>query len=539
MLLVERRGELVTREDIVERLWGPNVFIDIDTSVNTVIRKVRRALRDSAARPRFIQTVPGRGYRFIAGIDAIAPPTMLAVLPFGALQDDREQDYVAHGITEETIVCLARIDPGRLTVIGCTSSAAYRRTPKTVGEIGGELNADYLVEGSVRGERGVIRITARLIRVRDQVQVWTETYDRAANNLLGLQTELGRGIAEQIHLCLSPDRAKAIVGTQTQNPAAYDLYLRGRYHYNQMTPATVARALGCFRQATALDPRYALAWAGIADAYSSRLFSTDTKACEVAREARDAAAQAISTGDTVAEAHTALARVKFLFDWDFRGAERELRRALGLNANSAQTHWLLGHALSHQGRHGEALAAAARARELEPLDALSHSMSSQIAFNACHFEAAAEHARAALDVEPDFWVAHWQLAQANERMGQRGAALQALAEASRLSNENSKPLSLTAYTLAADGHFSEAGEVLATLQARSRHRYVPPVALALAHVGRNEDDQAIGCLEEALAVRDVHAIYLPWDPKWDRLRTDRRFQALMKRCGFAWERSVT
>lgn len=539
MLLVERRGELVTREEIVDRLWGPDVFIDVDTSVNTVIHKVRRALRDSADRPRFIQTVQGRGYRFIAGIDAMAAPAVLAVLPFETLQDDREQDYVAHGITEETILCLARIDPSRLTVIGRTSSAAYRRTEKTVLEIGGELNADYLVDGSVRGERGLIRITARLIRVRDQVQVWTESYDRASDNLLGLQTELGRGIAEQIHLRLSPDRASAIAGMQTQNAAAYDLYLRGRYYYNQMTPATVARALDCFRQATAVDPTYALAWAGIGDAYSSRLFSTDTKPSDVAGHARDAAAHAISTGDTVAEAHTALARVKFLFDWDWPGAETHLRRALALDPSSAQSWWLLGHALSHQGRHHAALAAAERARALEPLDALSHSMSSQIAFNACQFYAAAEHASAALNAEPDFWVAHWQLAQAHERTGQQEAALEALAEASRLSNGNSKPLSLTAYTLATIGRFGEARDALAILEERSRQRYVPPVTLALARAALVEDDAAIEYLEEALAVRDVHLIYLPWDPKWDRLRTDRRFQELMNRCGFKEERSAT
>ena len=532
MLLVARRGELVTREEIVDRLWGREVFIDVDASVNTVVRKVRRALRDSAGRSRFVQTVPGRGYRFIAEVDAVALRAVLAVLAFENLQGDREQDYIADGLTEETIVGLARVDPARLSVIGRTSSTAYRGTTRTIGDIGRDLGADYVVAGSIRGGGGHVRVTATLTRVRDQVQIWTETYDREANNLLGLQVELGRDIAERIHLRLSPGRAATIARTQTQNPAAYDLYLRGRHHYNDMTPATAARALDCFRRATTLDPSYALAWAGIADTYSSRLFNSDTRPSEVADEARVAASRAIEADETVAEAHTAVARVRFLFDWDWRAAEMHLRRAIALNASSGQSYWMLGHALSHQGRHDEAIATAARALALDPRDALSHTMSSQIAFSARQPEAAARHAREALAIEPDFWVAHWQLGQACEQLGQPDPALLALAEASRLSRGNSKPASLCAYVLGRTGRVSEARDVATGLERSSVAQYVPPVSLALAYAGLNDDPRVFEWLERALALRDVHLIYLPWDPKWDRFRQDERFCDLLKRCGF-------
>ena len=307
MLLVDRRGELVTRDEIVDRLWGRDVFIDIDTSVNTVIRKIRRALRDSADHSRFIQTVQGKGYRFIADVEP-ATGAVLAVLPFENLQGDADQDYVADGLTEETIVGLGQIDPERLSVIGRTSSMAYRRTTKTLNEIGRELGVDYLLEGSVRDGEW---------RLPDDVQA--DSGARPGADLDGNVRARRRTICSdcrpssaepslrQIELRLSPQRTATMARRQTQNPEAYDLYLRGRYYYNQMTPATGARALDCFYRATTLDPAYALAWAGIADTYSSRLFNSDTRPSDVSDQARAAAKQALENGGTVAEAHTAVA----------------------------------------------------------------------------------------------------------------------------------------------------------------------------------------------------------------------------------------
>ena len=537
-LLVDRRGELVTRGEIVDSLWGLDVFIDIDTSVNTVIRKIRRALNDSADHSRFIQTVQGKGYRFIADVEAVTG-AVLAVLPFENLQGHAEQDYVADGLTEETIVGLGQIDPKRLSVIGRTSSMTYRRTSKTLNEIGRELGADYLLEGSVRSANGRFRISSKLIRVRDQVQVWTETYERESGDLLGLQAELGGAIARQIELRLSPQRTATIARRQTRNPEAFDYYLRGRHYYNQMTPASVARALDCFSRSTALDPAYALAWAGIADTYSSRLFNSDTRPSDVSEQARTAATQALNSGGNVAEAYTAVARIQFLFDWDWHGAEANLRHAVALDPSSAQSYWMLGHAISQQGRHAEALAAARRARELDPLDALTYSMSAQIAFSARDLEAAVRHAREALLAEPDFWVAYWQLGQAYEQMGRTGEALDALEEATRLSKGNSKPISVSVYTLALAGRISEARRLLTALECVSHERYVPPIALALAYAGLNDHERVFECLEKASVVRDVHLIYVVMDPKWDPLRRDERFQRLLRRCGLVGDKRST
>jgi len=533
ILLVNRRGELVTRDQIVGHLWGPDVFIDIDASVNTVIRKVRRALRDSAENSRFIQTIQGKGYRFIADIDPLHSSAVLAVLPFENLQSDADQDYIADGLTEETIAELGQIDPEHLSVVGRTSSIAYARTAtKALTEIAGELGADFLIEGSVRGAGGQLRITVKLIRARDQLQVWTESYDRASNNLLGLQAELGRAIAQQIHLRLSAERSATKARRQTQNPEAYNLYLRGRHYNNQMTPATLARGLDCFRLATSIDPTYALAWAGIADSYSSRLFSTDTRPSDVSDQARAAAEQALKYGAANPDVCKSAALIQFLFDWDWPAAEKNLRRAISLDPSFVHSYWLLGQVLTAQAKHDEALAEAQHAREIDPLNPLIHSMSAHVAFCACEYEIAARYAREALLAEPDYWIGYLQLGQALQPMGLTEQALEALAEASRLSNQNSKPVALSAYILALGGRIGEAREVLSTLEQLSRTRYVPPCAIALVYSALNDDDTAFRWLDRALAERDVHLIYLPFDSKWDHLKEDPRFLDFVHRCGF-------
>ena len=305
-----------------------------------------------------------------------------------------------------------------------------------------------------------------------------------------------------------------------------------------MTPATAERALQCFRDATELDPAYSLAWAGIADTHSSRLFNSDTMPSDVVDDARTAAAAAMAAEASVAEAQTAVASIQFLFDWNWRTAEAHLRRAVKLNPSSAQSYWMLGHVLTQQGRHEEALAAASRALELDPLDALTHGMAAQIAYSAGQTDAAATHAKEALLVEPEFWIGHWQLGQAYERIGRTNQALEVLTDALRLSNGNSKPVSLTAYLLARTGRVNEAREILDSLECRARNGYVPPVALALGYLGLNDMEKVFVWLDEALPVHDVHLIYVPWDSKWETLMGEKRFRDLLKRSGLGAARAL-
>ena len=599
ILLVGRRRQLVSRADIVERLWGKDVFVDVDTGVHTAIRKIRQALGDSISAPAFVETVPSKGYRFVADVEvvstndvatgelhgresieqvaaAVAPAAgsdtapasprwsahparvlmavvavalvtalvawtgvnggvpasrvTLAVLPFEYLGSDPEREYLAAGLTEETSASLAQIDLEHLIVKGRT--LGYRGTAKTAAEIGRELSVDYLLESTLRAEGSRLRVTATLIRARDQEHVWSRSFDRDPTSLLGLQQELSTSIAEQIRLRLSRDHLREVQQRQTQNADAYDAYLKGRDFHSRRTAATNALATKEYERAVALDPNYALAWAGLAGAYTASTLNGDARPLEVWPRAKNAAAGAVRGNANLGETQLALGHLRWVLDWDWRAAETACRLAIRLDPSNAAAHRSLGHVLSQSGQHTEAESEMRRARELEPLESVTYALSAQVAFQARQYSAAVEHARRAILIDSQFWIGYMQLGQAYEQMGQPDLALAALTDAARFSGNNSKVTSLRGYVLAKTGRFNEAREVLRRLESDSRERYVPPVAIALVHAGLGERDAVMEWLAKAYDARDVHLIYLPVDPKWDPYRADPRFQALVARCGF-------
>ena len=549
IMLVERRGLLVSREDIVDRLWGKDVFVDVETGVHTAIRKIRQALRDSREEPVFVETVTGKGYRFIAEVEAIsaAPDpglplssrVTLAVLPFEDFSGDGDREYLADGLAEETIASVGQIDPEHVSVIGRTSIMVYKRTTKSLAEIGRELGAHYLLESSLRAEGGRLRVTSKLIRARDQVQVWSAVYDREPSSMLELQRELSAAIAEQVRFRLSPNRLSGLVRRQTHNADAYDSYLRGRYFENRRSPDSNARAVQQYEHAIALDPNYALAWSGLAFTYSSSAMNSDARPLEVWPRARDAAVQAVRANPNLAESQFVVGYVNWLFDWDWKAAEAGFRIAISLDPGNASAHRTLGHALSQTGRHNEAESEMRRAREIEPLDAINHALSSQVAFQTRQYSAAVEHARRTTRVDSEFWIGYMQLGQAYAQLGNTDLALEALTDAARLSGGNSKAVSLRGYVLAQTGRASEAREVLKRLEALSRERYGPPYAMAIVHAGLGEREAVFDWLDKAYAARDVHLIFLTVDPKWDPYRGDSRFEALLARCGFTRNTSLS
>jgi TolB-like protein/DNA-binding winged helix-turn-helix (wHTH) protein len=623
ILLVERRRQLVSRADIVERLWGKDVFVDVETGVHTAIRKIRQALGDSISTPAFVETVPSKGYRFVADVEVVShmadslvvaahvepSPTRgrqqtngiatgeldnhertqkaagaaspvtssetalasqpgtpnparlviafvlvalamvagfaawarfdggapasrvtLAVLPFEYLGSDSERQYLAAGLTEETSASLAQIDLERLIVKGRT--LAYRGTAKTAAQIGQELSVDYLVESTIRAEGGRLRVTATLIRVRNQEHVWSQSYDREPTSLLSLQQELSTSIAEQIRLQLSPDNLSGVRRRQTQNADAYDAYLRGRYFASRRTPATNTRATQEYERAIALDSTYALAWASLASTYAASALNGDARPLDVWPHVRDAATRAVRGNASLGETQIAVGYLNWVLDWNWRAAERAFRLAISLDPSNATAHRSLGHALSQTGQHTEAESAMHRTRELEPLEPQTYALSAQVAFQARQYPAAIEHARRAILIDSEFWIGYMQLGQAYEQIGQTDLALAALTDAARFSGSNSKATSLRGYLLAMSGRTNEAREVLSQLESDSRERYVPPGAMALVHAGLGEREAVFEWLAKAYDARDVHLIYLPVDPKWDPFRADPRFQALLTRCGF-------
>jgi TolB-like protein/Tfp pilus assembly protein PilF len=539
ILLVERRGQLVSRADIVDRLWGDGVFVDVETGVNTAMRKVRQALRDPAEKPAIVETVSGKGYRFVAHVDVAggAPVTAeaaarltVAVLPFENLSDDPEREYLADGLTDETIAVLGQIDPEHLGVIGRTSVMAYKRTTKPVAEIGRELEAGYVVESSLRAEGVRLRITSKLIRVRDQVQVWAASYDSEPVRMLAFQRELSTVIAEQVRLRLSPERLTALARRQTRNAEAYDLYLRGRHLWNHFTPATTRRAVECFERATAIDPDYGLAWSGLADAYSAAPMNGDADPLQVWPRARAAAAQAIRAEPELAESHGSLGMESFWLEWDWPAAEAALRRAIALDPGYAFAHRQLGIVLACAGRHEEAARAMQRGRELDPLNSMQHSLSAQVAFFARRYADAVEFARQAAVVDA-LWIGSYQLAQACERLGQDDLALEALDPATRLGG-NSKAVALRGFIFAKQGRTREAEDVIATLETIGHEKFVPPYAVALVRAGLGQIGQVVEVLHRAREAHDAHLVLVAADPKWDGLRDERRIKELIAACRF-------
>jgi DNA-binding winged helix-turn-helix (wHTH) protein/Flp pilus assembly protein TadD len=539
--LIQNRQRVVEKDELMQAIW-PDTSVE-ENNLNQNISTLRRVLGESRGENRYIATIPGKGYRFIADVEgggALSGPVQaarervtLAVLPFENLSSDREREYLADGLTEETIAALGQIDPEHLGVIGRTSVMTYKKATKTLGEIGSELGASYLVESTLRGEGGRFRVTSKLIHVKDQVQVWTASYDGEPASVLNFQRELSAAIAEQIRLRLSPERLSALARRQTRNAEAYDLYLRGRHYWHQLTPPTTKRAVECFSRATQLDPEYALAWSGLADAYAASPINGDAPPLGMWPLAREAAARSVAAEPNLAEAQTSLGFVKFWFDWDWLVAEAAYRKAIELDPSYPMAYRMLGIALAHMGRYAEARPEMARLRELDPLLAINQALSAQVAFAGREYAAAVQFARQAVVVDPEFWIGLFQLGQAYEQSGESELALEALNKAGRFSGGNSKAISLRGYVFAKLGRANEAREVLSTLEVIARERYVPPYAMALVHAGLGESELALEWLERALAVRDVHLAFLPVDPKWDAFRGDPRFQALLKQCGFS------
>lgn len=588
ILLVERHGQLVSRPEIVSRLWGDSVFVDVDTGVNTAIRKIRQALHDSADAPTMIETVQGKGYRFIAPVAASAPAVLaseasvatptasvepparlragpwmpavalvavvvalvgalrfqrpaipatdtqrvtVAVLPFETLNGgEAGREYFATGLTEDTIASLAQIAPERLSVKGRT--LRYRGDGRAAIDIGRELAVDYLVESTIRVEGGHVRVIATLLRVSDEQRVWSHSYDRQLASVLGLQQELSADIAREVRIRLAPGQPHQSALRQTRNAEAYDAYLRGRDFEQRRTPDGNRNAVAQYQRAIALDPDYALAWASLAFTIAGSTMNGDVSPRAAGPPARAAAARAIAANADLAEAQLADGYVKWLLDWDWPAADLALTRATRLDPSAANAVRQHGHALSQSGRFAEADTAMLRTRDLEPLEPVSFALSAQVAFQNRDNTSARDFARRALELDASFWIGHVELGQAFAQMGETALALEALKDAARFSGGNSKALSLRGYVLARAGRSDEAREVLRALAHTAATRYVPPYASALVFAGLGDREETFAWLERAYNERDVHLIFLVADPKWDPYRDDPRFVSLVTRCQF-------
>jgi TolB-like protein/DNA-binding winged helix-turn-helix (wHTH) protein/Flp pilus assembly protein TadD len=628
LLLLEHRDEIVPRDQIVSRVWGQGVFLDTDNSIRGAIRKLRHVLKDDAETPRFIQTVTGQGYRFIASVittpeasaasepEASVVPTsnrdfvseldgwlqarrlrlveqdqertveeathrgtahgqgnrktnrwvfvgaaallsvaclllilavrgwrrasslptrppdkiVLAVLPFENLSHDPDQEFFSDGLTEEMIAQVGKLNRDRLTVVARSSVAKYKGSNLAAKEIGKELNADYLVQGSVRRSSDRIRITVQLIQAQNQTDLWTESYDRELKGVLAVQDSVVQSIASQIHIALTEEQKTRLANPRQTRPEAYEAYLKGRYYWNKRTADGMQKAEHYFQQAIDSDPTYAAAYSGLADCNSGLTWHGFKSPADALPKAYAAARKAIEIDPRSAEAHASLG-LALSHSWDWAGAEAEFRRALELDPQYANAHHWRGDYLSIKGRHDEALAEASRALELDPLNRMIGTWVALRYYQAHNYSRAIEQARNSVELDSNFAAAHLLLGEGYVQAGLHSDGISELKMAASLSGGSPLYTAQVGVALAAAGRKREALRIAHELETISRKRYVSPYGLAQIYATLNSDEETFKWLQAAYSDRAVWMEYLAVDPVFVRYHSDRRFQELLRRIG--------
>lgn len=532
-LLVQQRGRVVSREEILEAIWGKDVFVDADNSINTAIRKVRLALKDDPEDPRFVQTVPGKGYRFAA-----EPRAMLAVLPFVNLSRDPGEDYFADGMTEEMITQLCCLDPHGLGVIARTSSMQYKGAVKSAAQIAQELGVNYLLEGSIRRDGERVRVTAQLIRASDQTHIWAGNFDQDRTDVLQLQSDLALAISSRIHLTLAPAVRSRLTAARPVNPEAYQAYLLGLNAWDLRTKDATRRSIAEFQRAIALEPRYAPPYAEIAYVYSLAPVVGLSSPAESMPKARDAALRAIGLDDGLAKGHTTLAFVKAHYEYDWPGAEREFRRALDLNPNDALAHFFYSNTfLSPAGRHDEAISELRTALQLDPLSAPMQSFLGQTLLWGRQYDAALAQYQQCARLFPGFAINFQRIAHLHTYLGRFEESIAAETRARVLSGESPDAVSTKEDSLrkalqaeGPKGYWKKKLE-FSQFPDNPPETYRGAYSTAIIYTRLGQYADALQCLREAYNAHAISMTELAVEPAFDPLRPNPQFQKLVQQVG--------
>lgn len=612
IVLLDHRGQVVSREDLRHRLWPGDTFVDFDHSLNTAIMRLREAIGDSSDNPRFIETIPKRGYRFIAPIEEVAaalpeepaqersaegPPsekssieavpsreekaqvsesaakpkdaitfrrfinrtgvlvaaaavvvaiaaysihavnasrsksqriTSLVVLPLENVSGDKEQDYFADGMTDELIAHLAKIRS--LRVISRTTAMAYKDSRKPLSQIARDLNVDGVVEGTVLRAGDRVRITAELVQVSTDRHLWAETYESQVGDILTLQGQVASAIVNQISVKLTPEDQTRLAATAVRvNPEAYEDLLKGRYYWNKRSEEGLSKAIEYFEAAKQKDPNYALAYASLADCYSvvgSTIVGT-MPAAEAAPKAKAAALKALEIDNSLGEAETSLASVRFNYDWDWPAAASGFQRAIELNPSYATAYQRYSLYLIAMGQARESLEQINVARQLDPLSLSINFSYGWRLYMARQYDRAAEQFRNTLEMDPNFALAHLVLGETYEQKGDVQRAITELEKATATSSNMPLMVAALGHAYAVAKRTAEARAVLNQLFEQSKRQYVSPFYIALIYAGFGENEKAMDWLEKAYADRSNGLVFLKVDPELDSLRSNPRFKELL------------
>jgi TolB-like protein/DNA-binding winged helix-turn-helix (wHTH) protein/Flp pilus assembly protein TadD len=581
VLLISRRGDVVTREELQRNLWPADTFVDFEHSVNTAVMRLRDALGDSAESPRFIETIPRYGYRFIAPVEwpaemdarsfqeapqkpqarepesktwlihtwtagfiaillaliivplsfrglrdrlfarsSIPPIQSVVVLPFVNLTGDAEQDYFADGMTEALTTELGQTHVVR--VISRTSAMQYKQTRKAVPEIARELNVDGVVEGAVQRASDRVAITAQLIYAPTDRHLWAQTYERDVRDALAMQKEVAQAIAYAVQARFTSQDQGGPTQPRRVDPEAYREYLRGRFFWEQRSEEALDRSISHFDRALQIDPNFALAYAAEAEAYIPLAVQGYRAPKEPLAKAKEMAIKALALDETLAAAHNALAAVHFN-QYDWAGAEREFTRAIELNPSYVTAHLWHGYFLEALGQQSANLAERKLGQELDPLSLAAGTGLGSAYFYLGQYDRAIEEQRKTLELSPNFDQALVNLGEVYEAKAMYADAIVAYGKAGAQGS--------LGHAYAASGRKDEARKILRELDQQSKYRYVSPYDRALIFTGLGENDQALAWLEKA-EEQQVPLHHINVDRRFKSLRSDKRYQELLRRSGF-------
>src|SRR5437868_6843728 len=459
----------------------------------------------------------------------VANEKRIAVLPFKPLTPENRDQILELGMADSLITKLS--NSRQIIVRSLASVRKYSGLDQDSPAAGRELQADSVLEGNLQKSGDHIRVTTRLISVADGASLWAGTFDEKMTDVFAVQDAISERVADALALRLSGQEKERLIRRYTDNVEAYQLYLTGRYHWAKFTPPDIRKGIGFFQQAIQLDPKYALAYFGFAEANRSLAINADVPSKDCLPQAKAAAIKALEIDDSLAEAHASLSFSLIWYDWDWDGGAREAQRAIALNPNSAHSHFALAHVLSDQGRHDQALAEVARARELDPVFLLYRALQGMFFHHARRDAEALDRLQETVDLDPNFWVTHLMLGKVYTQQRKYSEAIEEFGKARELSHGNSEAIASVGYGAALAGDKLKAQAVVNELKALSNEHYVPPVNVALVLSALGATDKALASLEKGCAERDVRLTLLKVDPRWDSLRSDPRFIAILKRIG--------
>jgi len=546
--LVEMRGQLVVKDDLMREIW-PDAIVE-ENNITVSMSILRKTLGDRIDQ-QFIETVPRRGYRFVADVTEVpldltavrgsGPLTLstavvqedlidsLAVIPMESPGDDPNVEYLSDGITESIINMLSRIP--KLRVLACSTVFRFKRKNVDPQEVGVQLNvrAVMMIRVLRLGEKLIIR--SELVKVSDGSQLWGEQYNRTPSDILAIQDEIAKAITENLKFTLSSHDQVRLTEKATANIEAYNLYLRGRYFWNKYSKEWVMKAIDAFKEAILIDSHYALAYCGMADAYF-RLSNVYFPPAEVLPKAKDAALKAVEIDENLAEAHSSLGLVKVYYDHDWVGAEIELRKALKLNPQLLSAHQRLGSYLTFMGRYEESIRYYESALQFDPFSLQVNMNLATTYFLRGEYERSLRHSAKTIELEPNYMPIHFLMGCNYIELNRLSEAIEEFQVIYKLDEEAYLALGFMGYAHALTGQRAEAETLLNILEEISQRKYVSPYSMLVIHLALGPRDRVFEILEQLYEERNDWLVWLKVSPELKGLRDDHRFKNLLRRIGF-------